>query len=458
MGFAGGPSPRPARGARSTTSTARRVFRRDARLAGGRDRAADRDGTTRTSPPSSSTSWAATTRPGCARCWAATWTRCAWRRCSSSRCPARPASTTATSWAWRATTIPTAGGAYPRRPPDRRAGRACARSCATWHARATAAGRCVTARCGSWRPPGPTRSRCSGRHGEEAFVVVANAGEDDVALELGARRGVSATPALGAHRRLGRVAGAVGVAGSRRTRCACGCPRGAGSSSRAAVRLTRCVPGRDGRRPAGAVHGRGAYTRDPWLTRPCDCPIRASAHRLDAAIDREAKIPRALEALGPIAGRRVVLLDARRRAAGAAARGAGWRGDGRRAAVRADTRARPRARMWSSRCWSAIRPGEEPAAGQVAQVMRILDPTGRLLVVHDYGRDDVTSLLGSPERESQLVGWSHRHGPFLANGFKVRVLHCWWSWDTLDDAVGAAAGRVRGGRVGRWARRCGDRG
>jgi len=156
--------------------------------------------------------------------------------------------------------------------------------------------------------------------------------------------------------------------------------------------------------------------------------------RLHAAIDREAKIPRALESLGPIAGRRVVLLDAE---------------DGLRATqleslgglVTAVTPAQSATVPAASAdvvvaLWSAIRPGEEPAAGQVAEVMRILDPAGRMLVVHDYGRDDVTSLLGSPEREGQLMSWSHRQGPFLANGFKVRVLHCWWSWDTLDDAVG----------------------
>jgi hypothetical protein len=86
-------------------------------------------------------------------------------------------------------------------------------------------------------------------------------------------------------------------------------------------------------------------------------------------------------------------------------------------------------------CWSAIRPGEEAAAAQVAEAMRILMPTGRLLVIHDYGRDDVSTLLGAPERDAQLIAWSHRNGPFLGNGFKLRVLHCWWSWDTLEEAA-----------------------
>ena len=156
--------------------------------------------------------------------------------------------------------------------------------------------------------------------------------------------------------------------------------------------------------------------------------------RLDAAIDREAKIPRALESLGPIAGRRVVLLDAADglRASQLEALG------GRVTAVAPSELASVPAASADVviALWSAIRPGEEAAAGQVAEVMRILDPAGRMLVVQDYGRDDVTSLLGSPERAAQLVGWSHRQGPFLANGFKLRVLHCWWSWDALEDAIG----------------------
>jgi hypothetical protein len=156
--------------------------------------------------------------------------------------------------------------------------------------------------------------------------------------------------------------------------------------------------------------------------------------RLDAAIDREAKIPRALESLGPVAGRQVLLVDALDglRAGQLAAMGAvvstvGSEGLAALPDASADV---------IITYFTAIRPGEEPAAEQIAHVMRVLDPAGRLLVVHDYGRDDVASLLGSREREEQLMGWSHRNGPFLVNGFKVKVLHCWWSWDTLEEAVG----------------------
>lgn len=156
--------------------------------------------------------------------------------------------------------------------------------------------------------------------------------------------------------------------------------------------------------------------------------------RLDAAIDREAKIPRALDSLGPIAGRRVLLIDA---VDGLRVRQLEALGGLVTAVTAAQLASLPgRSADVVVALWTVIRPGEEPAAGQVAEVMRILDPAGRLLVVHDYGRDDVSSLLRTAEQDAQLMRWSHRDGPFLANGFKLRVLHCWWSWNSLEEAVG----------------------
>jgi len=164
--------------------------------------------------------------------------------------------------------------------------------------------------------------------------------------------------------------------------------------------------------------------------RPADPHLR---ERLAAVIDREAKIPLALASLGPIAGRRVVVLDPDD---GLRADQLGDLGGVVSAVSLAELPSVPaRSADVIVACWSAIRPGEEPAASQVAESMRILDPAGRLLVVHDYGRDDVSAVLGAAAREPQLGGWSHRQGPFLAYGFKVRVLHCWWTWDTLDEAV-----------------------
>ncbi len=178
--------------------------------------------------------------------------------------------------------------------------------------------------------------------------------------------------------------------------------------------------------------GLALYSR-PMADQTVRLPDPRLQERLDAAIDREGKIPAALAELGPIAGRRVVVVDsdAGLRAAQLAALGG---------SVIASPPADSAAIATSSAdvvvaCWSAIRPGEEQAAAEVREAMRILAPTGRLLVVHDYGRDEVTRLLGPADREAQLIGWSDRRGPFLVNGFRVRVLHCWWSWDALEEAT-----------------------
>src|SRR5262249_56116074 len=79
--------------------------------------------------------------------------------------------------------------------------------------------------------------------------------------------------------------------------------------------------------------------------------------------------------------------------------------------------------------WSAFR---GVSRAEVAEVDRVLRPGGRQLVVHDYGRDDVSRL--HPERP-EYGSWSQRSGPFLTGGFKVRVVHCFWEFDTLDATI-----------------------
>lgn len=173
------------------------------------------------------------------------------------------------------------------------------------------------------------------------------------------------------------------------------------------------------------------------------------SERLAQALDVEGKLPRALEALGPIRGRDVILVD-----------GAG----GIRARQLTDLGARvtlvdsngptrfdapPDSADVVVAFWSAFRGG---ALDQVGQARRLLRPGGRLLVVHDYGRDDVAGLRGElPEHST----WSRRDGPFLSQGFKVRVVHCWWTFESIEavrgflaDAFGAA-GHELGGRLTR---------
>ena len=150
--------------------------------------------------------------------------------------------------------------------------------------------------------------------------------------------------------------------------------------------------------------------------------------RLASVLDVEAKIPRALDALGPIAGRDVVLLDGV---------------DGIRARQLNDLGAHvtfagasPDARIEAPdgsadvlvSLWGPYR-GASPAEG--TEAARVLRPGGRLLLLLDYGRDDVSRLRGDIPEYGAL---SRRDGPLLRGGFKVRVVHCFWTFASLGDA------------------------
>ncbi len=167
------------------------------------------------------------------------------------------------------------------------------------------------------------------------------------------------------------------------------------------------------------------------LGRVADLPLSlpdATSGLLASALDREGKILRALEALGPIADRDVVVVGGGpaeiERLTTAGARPIGVDSiPGKAARAVADGSADA-----VISAWAAFR-GVDPAA--LAEADRILKPGGRLLVVHDYGRDDVSRLRGDlPE----YGAWSRRNGPYLTNGFRMRVLHCFWTFDTIEEA------------------------
>jgi SAM-dependent methyltransferase len=159
------------------------------------------------------------------------------------------------------------------------------------------------------------------------------------------------------------------------------------------------------------------------------------AARLDACLDVEGKIPRALEALGPVAGRDVLLVDGDggRRAAQLSELG------GRVRTVAAASGAGPLAADPASAdvvvgLWSTFRAPCPPDS--LADADRVLRPGGRILVVHDYGRDDVSRLRGDlPEYGS----WSRRDGWFLTHGFRIRVIHCFWTFAAIEEAQGFLA-------------------
>ena len=181
---------------------------------------------------------------------------------------------------------------------------------------------------------------------------------------------------------------------------------------------------------------------------PIELEPRLSA-QLARALDVEGKIPRALEALGPVGGRDVTLVDTP---------------DGIRARQLTDLGARVTLVPSSGpgtfdapdasadavvSFWSAFR---ETAAEQITEAARVLRAGGRLLLVHDYGRDDVSGLRGD---RPEYGPWSRRDGQFLSDGFRVRVLHCWWTFETLDEACAflidafGDTGRILGDRLTR---------
>lgn len=160
---------------------------------------------------------------------------------------------------------------------------------------------------------------------------------------------------------------------------------------------------------------------------PIDLETGLSEH-LARILDVEGKIPRAIEALGPVEGRDVVVVDG---SAGLRARQLTELG-ARVTLVDSGGPAPFDAPDASADVvvglWSAFRGG---GSSDIEHAARMLRPGGRLLAIHDYGRDDVAELRGElPEYGS----WTRRDGPFLTAGFKIRVVHCWWTFASLDEA------------------------
>jgi SAM-dependent methyltransferase len=174
----------------------------------------------------------------------------------------------------------------------------------------------------------------------------------------------------------------------------------------------------------GAIAGRYAILAAlADLPFPLDAPL---AQRLAGHLDAEAKIARVLDELGPLAGRDVALIDGGPlRAAQLTERGA---------RVRVVPSARSTGLEADSvdaivSLWSGFRGLD---ANELAEAERVLRPGGRILAVHDYGRDDVSRLR--PSDLPEYGAWSRRDGPFLTGGWKIRVVHAWWTFGSLEEA------------------------
>jgi hypothetical protein len=173
-----------------------------------------------------------------------------------------------------------------------------------------------------------------------------------------------------------------------------------------------------------------------WLYSPpvADFPPALTGslgEELARIVDVEGKIPAAIDALAPVNGRDVVVI----------ASGSGFHArqltnlGGRVVALE---RLDDSANLASESAdvvvslWSDFGgPGPADLGADVAAADRLLRSGGRLVVVHDYGRDDVSRLRGDlPEYGL----WTRRDGPFLRGGFRIRVLHCWWTFGSLDEA------------------------
>ena len=117
------------------------------------------------------------------------------------------------------------------------------------------------------------------------------------------------------------------------------------------------------------------------------------AAELRPALDQERKIDRALESLGPLADRDVLVLGG-----GGDELAAGYAEAGARVTAVEPTLPWPVADASTDAVvslWSGFR---GVTSAELAEADRVLRPGGRILVVHDYGRDDVARLRG--ERRS----------------------------------------------------------
>jgi hypothetical protein len=182
-------------------------------------------------------------------------------------------------------------------------------------------------------------------------------------------------------------------------------------------------------RPACCVVARG---RSLYFAGVADLPFALHEpldERFAAVFDVEGKVPRALEILGPISGRDVLLYDSN-----------GGRLASRLTEFGARVKPAPDAAPRASAdvfvaSWSSLsHPTPEAERGHQA-ADRGLRPGGRLLLLEDYGRDEAARVMSDPAAFSPAA-LRQRDAWFVARGFKIHVVHAWWTFPAIEDARG----------------------
>lgn len=167
---------------------------------------------------------------------------------------------------------------------------------------------------------------------------------------------------------------------------------------------------------------------------PLPLPDPVLAARLAAAIDIDGKIPRTIDSLGSLRDRDVVLLDDVD-----GFRAAQLRALGARLTLRPEASVdglEPSSADAILSFWGPLGQPSDETAGRIEAAGRALRPGGRLLIVSDYGRDEVALLLPGGDDPPVYRALLRRDSWYLAAGFKLRVIHGWWSFETIDEARG----------------------
>jgi hypothetical protein len=147
------------------------------------------------------------------------------------------------------------------------------------------------------------------------------------------------------------------------------------------------------------------------------------------ALDRAGKLIAAIDALGPIADRDVLVIGATGGPIIDALIAAGARISTAPGSTPLKIDRPDASSDVVLGLWSVFRGVDR---GELAEVDRVLRPGGRHLAVHEYGRDDVSRLHAE---RPEYGPWSHRAGPFLTGGFKVRVVHCFWEFESMEATI-----------------------